>query len=107
MSARETVEAWLCPDCTVVASNYATSLTDDFDFTTEDGVTHFSKTPCALCHSPLAGERYRFAQWLNETEPTLPCVTCGTPVPADIHAEELGFCQPCQADYFDHSDEEN
>jgi hypothetical protein len=33
---------------------------------------------------------------------TLPCQTCGTPVPADIHAEELGFCQPCQADYFDH-----
>jgi hypothetical protein len=38
---------------------------------------------------------------------TLPCQTCGTPVPADIHAEELGFCQPCQADYFDHSDEED
>jgi hypothetical protein len=27
-------------------------------------------------------------------------------VDADIHAEELGFCVPCQHAYFDHSDED-
>jgi hypothetical protein len=30
----------------------------------------------------------------------MPCNTCGTDVPADIHAEELGFCVPCQHAYF-------
>ena len=42
----------------------------------------------------------------NQEYETLPCQTCGTPVPADIHAEELGFCIPCQHEYFD-NDKEN
>ena len=37
---------------------------------------------------------------------TLPCQTCGTPVPADVHKEELGFCILCQHEYFD-NDKEN
>lgn len=40
-------------------------------------------------------------------EPTLPCVECGTPVKADIHAEELGMCIPCSNAYYDHSEEES
>jgi hypothetical protein len=43
---------------------------------------------------------------MSAPEPTLPCQTCGTPVPADIHAEELGYCQPCQAEYFDSTQSE-
>lgn len=38
-----------------------------------------------------------------ENLPFLPCQTCGTDVPEDIHAEELGFCVPCQHAYFDES----
>jgi len=34
------------------------------------------------------------------------CDKCGTPVKADIHAEELGFCVECQHAYFDHEGEE-
>ena len=36
---------------------------------------------------------------------TLPCQTCGTPVDKDTHKEELGFCVPCQHDYFDEEKE--
>jgi hypothetical protein len=36
---------------------------------------------------------------------TLPCQTCGKPVDRDTHKEELGFCVPCQHDYF--NQEEN
>lgn len=36
----------------------------------------------------------------SATQRTLPCQTCGLHIDADTHAEELGFCQPCQADYF-------
>jgi hypothetical protein len=35
----------------------------------------------------------------------LPCnrfFECGTNVEEDVWHEELGFCQPCQAMYFDH-----
>jgi len=32
---------------------------------------------------------------------TLPCQTCGVAVDRDTHKEELGFCVPCQHDYFD------
>jgi hypothetical protein len=32
---------------------------------------------------------------------TLPCQTCGKPVDEDTYEEELGFCVPCQHDYFD------
>lgn len=35
----------------------------------------------------------------------LPCIECETPVDAEIHAEELGFCIPCQHDYFNHEEE--
>jgi hypothetical protein len=33
---------------------------------------------------------------------TRPCVECAAPVPADTHAEELGFCLPCSNDYWGH-----
>lgn len=36
-----------------------------------------------------------------------PCDECGTPVKADIHAEELGMCIPCSNEYYDHSEEES
>jgi hypothetical protein len=32
-----------------------------------------------------------------------PCRECGTPVPFHTHREELGFCQPCQSAYFNHT----
>lgn len=99
-------EAWLCPDCATVATTRLTSLTDNYDSETEDGWHAFSKTPCYLCLSPLHGERYRFMHWLEDDQ-TLPCITCGTPVPADIHAEELGYCIPCQYQYFDSTEYEN
>jgi hypothetical protein len=38
---------------------------------------------------------------MSNTE-TKPCVECLAPVPADIHAEELGFCLPCSNDYWGH-----
>jgi hypothetical protein len=31
---------------------------------------------------------------------TLPCQSCGKPVDKDTHKEELGYCVPCQHDYF-------
>lgn len=31
-----------------------------------------------------------------------PCENCGVAVPADVWEEELGFCVPCQHEYFDH-----
>lgn len=34
-----------------------------------------------------------------------PCNGCGTGVPFDVHAEELGYCPECQAKYFAHSEE--
>jgi hypothetical protein len=41
-------------------------------------------------------------EWLAiEDVPFLPCQTCGTDVPEDIHKEELGFCVPCQHAYFE------
>ena len=36
---------------------------------------------------------------------TLPCQTCGVHIDAETHAEELGFCVPCQADYFSEESE--
>ena len=36
---------------------------------------------------------------------TLPCQTCGVAVDRDTHKEELGFCVPCQHDYFDEEKE--
>jgi len=36
---------------------------------------------------------------------TLPCQTCGIAVDRDTHKEELGFCVPCQHDYFDEEKE--
>lgn len=30
----------------------------------------------------------------------LPCLNCGVPIPADIHAEELGFCVECSHEYW-------
>ena len=29
-----------------------------------------------------------------------PCDTCGTRIPSDIHAEELGLCQACSEAYY-------
>ena len=102
------MDAWLCPDCAEREDGYNPALTADYDPETGDGFTEFSKTPCYVCGDKLHGSRYRFHQWDDEKPRplNLPCQTCGEPVPADIHAEELGFCQPCQADYFDHSEEE-
>jgi hypothetical protein len=34
---------------------------------------------------------------------TIPCVDCGTPVDANIHEEELGFCLDCSNDYWGHT----
>jgi hypothetical protein len=34
---------------------------------------------------------------------TIPCVDCGTPVDANIHQEELGFCLDCSNDYWAHT----
>jgi len=31
-----------------------------------------------------------------------PCNDCGTPVPTEIHAEELGFCLDCSNQYWGH-----
>lgn len=43
-------------------------------------------------------------EWLAiERHEFLPCQTCGTDVPEDVHKEELGFCVPCQHAYFDES----
>jgi hypothetical protein len=36
---------------------------------------------------------------------TLPCQTCGVAVDKDTYEEELGFCVPCQHDYFDEEKE--
>lgn len=33
---------------------------------------------------------------------TMPCQNCGVGVPSDVWAEELGFCVPCQHEFFDH-----
>jgi hypothetical protein len=45
-------------------------------------------------------------EWLAiEDVPFLPCRTCGTDVPEDVHAEELGFCVPCQHAYFEEGNE--
>lgn len=110
-------DAWLCPDCAETAGEHANdNLSWNYDSETGEGFTEFSKSPCWLCQSPLYGQRYRF--WVTvpdefdgEGEPvagrTMPCQTCGTPVDTDTWHEELGFCIPCQHDYFDHSDEEN
>lgn len=137
-------DAWLCPDCMLVKNaKFDPELTDNTDpnyASTGEGIIDFSKSPCDLCGSPLHGERYRFARWIQgapsvgdkmpcpnhdgefdchpfcrvcegQQEYTytgyLPCQTCAKPVPDDVWREELGFCQPCQADYFDHSEEEN
>jgi hypothetical protein len=32
---------------------------------------------------------------------TKPCNNCGGGVPSDVWAEELGFCVPCQHEFFD------
>jgi predicted nucleic acid-binding Zn-ribbon protein len=102
------MDAWLCPDCTEREHKYNPALTDDYDPETGDGFIEFSKTPCYVCGNKLHGSRYRFRQWGDEMPRplTLPCVECGEPVDADIHAEELGFCLDCSNAYFDHSDEE-
>lgn len=31
-----------------------------------------------------------------------PCHNCEIGVPSDVWAEELGFCVPCQEEFFDH-----
>lgn len=130
-------DAWLCPDCYILKNEkFDPELTDNTDpnyASTGEGILDFSKVPCDLCQSPLHGERYRFARWIQgepsvgdkmtcprhdgnfdcapfcdicegnqEYEYTgyLPCQTCRTPVPDDVWREELGYCQPCQADYF-------
>lgn len=48
---------------------------------------------CSTCE----GEQ----EYCQTCDNTRPCQTCGTPVPTDIHAEELGYCIPCQHEYFD------
>lgn len=62
---------------------------------------------CDYCGNPTDREDeaycYKCDPTLNET---MPCQTCGTPVDTDTWHEELGFCIPCQHDYFDHNDEE-
>jgi hypothetical protein len=34
---------------------------------------------------------------------TLPCRDCEAPVDAEIHEEELGFCESCSDDYWGHT----
>jgi hypothetical protein len=41
---------------------------------------------------------FRVSSWLG-------CIECGVGVDAEVWVEELGFCIPCQAAYFDHSDD--
>jgi hypothetical protein len=141
MSTDTYTDAWLCPDCAEVkGEKFDPELTDNYDPETGDGFRDFSKTPCYLCQSPLAGYRYRFARWIQgaprvgdktvcpnhdgnfdclafcpvcegnqEYEYTgfLPCQTCSVAVPDDVWREELGYCQPCQAQYFDGTEYEN
>jgi hypothetical protein len=38
------------------------------------------------------------------TELMKPCNNCGVGVPSDVWAEELGFCVPCQHEYFEHAE---
>ena len=33
---------------------------------------------------------------------TKPCHNCEVAVPSDVWVEELGFCVPCQHEFFDH-----
>jgi hypothetical protein len=45
-------------------------------------------------------------EWLAvENLPFLPCQTCGVDVPEEIHAEEMGFCVPCQHAYFEEANQ--
>jgi hypothetical protein len=40
-------------------------------------------------------------QFIRDT--SKPCRECSEPVPFHTHKEELGYCQPCQAQYFNHT----
>jgi hypothetical protein len=44
--------------------------------------------------------------WFAVDEDKVPCDECGTPIQADIHAEELGMCVECSNEYYNHDDEE-
>jgi hypothetical protein len=82
---------------------------DCANFYGEQTLTPDGRLLCPSCFSEQTVEAdwVEAVQMKSAVEPfaTKPCQTCGTPVDADIHAEELGFCVPCQHAYFDHSDE--
>ena len=49
-------------------------------------------------------EEFIALRGFNEN-PLKPCDTCGTPIDADIHAEELGMCLTCSNAYWSHEGE--
>jgi len=52
---------------------------------------NFDCTPfCRICEGE---QEYEYTE-------TRPCINCQIPVEHDIWFEELGFCQPCQEEYF-------
>jgi hypothetical protein len=87
------------------------TLEDYLDHLTEDGYhtlrrmidleqgTHEQGDGDALTAYTLARD-YLLSISADAWGQMLPCQTCGLFIAADTHAEELGFCVPCQADYF-------
>lgn len=60
----------VCVDCMERAEDNPRHLTGQFltanwDTETGDGFTEFSKTPCYLCNSPLAGNRFTYELWAD------------------------------------------
>jgi hypothetical protein len=41
--------------------------------------------------------------WKREHPALKDCNDCGTPIDADVHAEELGMCLECSNDYWGHT----
>ena len=46
------------------------------------------------------------SMWKEQHPMQIGCDTCGDPIDADIHKEELGMCVDCSNEYFTHDDEE-
>lgn len=86
-------DIWACPDCYLVfhygfgeaetSEDYDVnamgrfydeygfhSVTDNAD--DEEGIREFSKAPCDICKSHLAGSRYRLALWDEEVQEDFP-----------------------------------
>lgn len=67
-------ETWLCTDCTTAHeggesypehSEPISDITSDWDSNESEDSGHwgFSRTPCGVCGTVLAGDRYRYAVW--------------------------------------------